>query len=588
MSAKCGFSLVSLLFVTKILFAQTTVVRLYDLPDSEGAKLELGVGDYDLTSDVYKSFNDMCSSISILPGYQVTVFTEGQFSGDQRIFTQTMPWLDSRWDNKISGVKIVKIQQTDPVVLYDQANYQGSSLALEAGDYDLTSNAYKSFNDVPSSISIAPGYQVMVFSDGQFSGNQQVFSQSVVSLDSKWNNQISGIKITKKTVGPCNGKTPAGFYPCFGGESTFSDHFKQALQTAFDARALINAGNDAAAEAKLNAMWAKLPPSDKGWNDLKHESDAKQIALGSPPMYASMRMLTDYINVRKEIQNAGIQPREIVLQFVLVGKSSGKKPCSVDELLNGGGTDKINNLDLDLFKYNFQMLKESVDIFALYIQAVSQGNLKLKVEIYPLQYDTIPTVYTKSGNPNENKYAVGIDGSAMQIIDKVPERIKNKTDWWCVVYPSRQFAASPSGCAVDNYELTTTGGIETVKDDVPVFVVDDRFITHKPMAQGGEPYSNLERIFGLPQFYQHEFFHYLFKLYPDLHLEDQPHSYWYPKNWPKDSKGKYRFGLDPNSLHVADFNPDIIDYEPDIYHEFLTKILYNQTPSLSARLRHRD
>jgi hypothetical protein len=48
----------------------------------------------------------------------------------------------------------------------------------------------------------------------------------------------------------------------------------------------------------------------------------------------------------------------------------------------------------------------------------------------------------------------------------------------------------------------------------PFFIIDDRWIVRKPPHIGTGEYSDVERSVYLPQWFQHEFFHHLFRTYP--------------------------------------------------------------------------
>jgi hypothetical protein len=99
----------------------------------------------------------------------------------------------------------------------------------------------------------------------------------------------------------------------------------------------------------------------------------------------------------------------------------------------------------------------------------------------------------------------------------------------------------------------------------PFFIIDDRWLVRKPPHIGTGEYSSIERSAYLPQWLQHEYFHHLFRTYPEFGLEDTPHQWFDLGTWPPDFVGLY---------------------EADYFHEALVKRLQTATPPLNVSQRY--
>jgi hypothetical protein len=100
----------------------------------------------------------------------------------------------------------------------------------------------------------------------------------------------------------------------------------------------------------------------------------------------------------------------------------------------------------------------------------------------------------------------------------------------------------------------------------PLFIIDDLWLLRKPSPYVGRTaYSEAERRAYLPQWMQHEFFHYLFRIYPEFQLERSDHQWFDRSKW------------------LADFEGRI---EQDYYAEALHKRLQHASPPLAVQLRY--
>jgi hypothetical protein len=87
----------------------------------------------------------------------------------------------------------------DAVTLYSESNYGGTSISLVTGEYDLTSGQYLFFNDKTSSIKVAPGYALEVFTSWKYEGHSKTVTGDIAALNGIFKSSISSIKVTKST-----------------------------------------------------------------------------------------------------------------------------------------------------------------------------------------------------------------------------------------------------------------------------------------------------------------------------------------------------------------------------------------------------
>ncbi|HLK65107.1 MAG TPA: SgcJ/EcaC family oxidoreductase [Bryobacteraceae bacterium] len=144
--------------------------------------------------------------------------------------------------------------------------------------------------------------------------------------------------------------------------------------------------------------------------------------------------------------------------------------------------------------------------------------------------------------------SAGLEQTALsQVWTAVSEAVKSTTDWWWVIYPSNVPEQFPDFAEQE----FLTGGMDAGPDGAsPVFVIDDRWLIRKPAPfLGKRDYSLEERWAYLPQWFQHEFFHYLFRIYPEFRLEQTDHQWFDRRAWPGDFEGRWESDYFSESLH---------------------------------------
>ena len=304
-----------------------------------------------------------------------------------------------------------------------------------------------------------------------------------------------------------------------------------------------------AARAAFDAI--NMDWSDPTW--LSTGSWGRDLNVGSPVGYYGLRMMEEIIDWRENNPASDAEP--VHMSVMLPGCSQGIQPTSQAELTAGTGVAATELLDPAVQADNHRIIRQSLRLFRRYMEAASEGTLRVEIEIVDLP-DLCLDVNTQVSNGTN--WSFPVIGDALW--DEIPEEIVNHTDWWWLVYPSMLPNQYPD---FTNTEFVT-GGQTYGPGGAPLIVGDDRWLTDIPPHLGAGEMTDLERRMYLPQWLQHEFFHFLFAVWPQFGLEDQGHQWFNRSTWPADFVGSN---------------------EPDYYAEALHKRLQGATPPMATALR---
>jgi hypothetical protein len=170
----------------------------------KGNNVNLVPGRYD--SRAMGLRNDVISSIRVPSGYSITVFKEGGFRGESMTFYANVYCLDGRMNDQISSIIVngpggnynnsPSYNNNDnnsgnKVTIYDQCNYGGQAVPLNAGRYNYNNMGLQ--NDRISSIRVPRGYKVIAYASKDFQGPTATFTYDESCLNGEWNNQISSL-----------------------------------------------------------------------------------------------------------------------------------------------------------------------------------------------------------------------------------------------------------------------------------------------------------------------------------------------------------------------------------------------------------
>lgn len=332
----------------------------------------------------------------------------------------------------------------------------------------------------------------------------------------------------------CEATTLEEFYNCYEGPEDFNAHSVAALTTFIEAEDAIQAGDYAEAKVMVDALFETYPKGNNVWFNAYAEINGSNI--GSPHAYYGLRMMEDIID--HHLNNSqDVEARTVKMKVVLVGCSQGIQPTTDAELQNGTGTFVEHVIDPKLRADNYRILRQSFDLMSRYVTAITKGQLVVEVEFVELPEMCLEVGVT-STEPHLAYSGIG------PVWDNLDEEVKAETDWWWIIYPSHV----PEFPDFED-ESFITGGMGGDSKGGPVFIADDQWAVRKPAHLGAGLYSDIERRAYLPQWFQHEFFHHLFRIYPELNLEVNGHDWFNLNFWPADFEGRFETDFYSEALH---------------------------------------
>lgn len=332
----------------------------------------------------------------------------------------------------------------------------------------------------------------------------------------------------------CDATQLPEFYSMYGGSSQFTQHTNDAINTFIDAENAIELGDYDTAQNLINTLFDTYPKGNNIWWNVFNDPNGAN--LGTPHAYYGVRMLEDIVNYQL---NPAVNPevKTANMKVVLVGCSEGMQPTTDIELQNGAGTFITNELDESLLEDNYCLVEQSLDLFLKYITAITNGELEVNVEYVELP-DLCMEVSVNTSPP------LVASGSIGPIWNALDDNVKDETDWFWMIYPSHV----PEFPDFDD-DVFITGGMGSDSKGGPVFIIDDKWLVRKPPHLGSGMYNDIERRIYLPQWLQHEFYHHLYRIYPEFSLEVNGHDWFNLAFWPNDFDGQFEADFYAESLH---------------------------------------
>lgn len=310
--------------------------------------------------------------------------------------------------------------------------------------------------------------------------------------------------------------------------SANNGRLRKTLEAYVTAEAQCRAGEHQECQDTVQALWSEF--GQYPWNTTLIDG----ANLGIPALYSPLSIFDDYSATmlahpeRKEEPAFGLtvvvaaRSRSITVDPAAIGLLS---TAAVDPALQAN---------------DYAVIRESLATFDLFIRFLTEGHYSARVGIVLVDEEI---EVNNSGNWNQPRQNY--------IPLHVPQLIQDQTHKSLLVFPR----------LIADYDTTTqtTGG----NAGTMTFCPDVWFLKKKP-GKGGGAYSRLERQAYLPRWLQHEYMHYVYKVYDSFGLEDKSHQ-WYNTPWPANFQGVH---------------------EIDYYHESINKILHPQAdPPLHEGLR---
>ncbi|MGB0864636.1 MAG: hypothetical protein ACPGXZ_17075, partial [Saprospiraceae bacterium] len=359
------------------------------------------------------------------------------------------------------------------------------------------------------------------------------------------------------------------FFNQYGGKDKFSKHYIDALTTMITVEDLVKVNKYKQAKTELDRLWKAYPVGTDIWKNSNADDRKYKTNIGNPAAYNALRMLTDIVKHNLKSPNPSGEVLTATLRVVLVDCSEGQQPKTIAEMQNGTGRNGKIKLDSRLKANNHRIIDQSLNIFKRYVNAMTDGRLKVEVKYYDLNY-CVPTRVSKDGKKANFK-------NNDDVINQIPKNIHDESDWFWILYPSVVPEDGVNGVAANagfdkNQGGMNTGGMDT-RGQKPFFIVNDKWLLRVPPHMGKGEISDIERRAYLPQWLQHEFFHHLYNIYPELLLEQKykngkvvkdSHKWFDRSKWPSNFTGSH---------------------EADYYQESLHKRFKTATPSLQYMLK---
>ncbi len=318
---------------------------------------------------------------------------------------------------------------------------------------------------------------------------------------------------------------------------------EEVLAVQLRAEADYRAGRYRECLATLEELWREHPPGSEGWATCL--SRRREFFPGHPACYSALRMLTDCARWRVELaagRRTPPRPARAVWTVVLVGATWGVQPRDQAELESGQGETVRHTLDPRLLADDFRVIHQSTWLFREFVLAMTGGRLAVEERFLHLPEMELP-VSVSAGPP---RHAGLAPGALERLWAEVPGEVRAATDWWWVLYPSHVPHQHPDFASAE----FITGGMAVGPDGAsPCFLIDDLWLLRKPPHLGTGDYSDAERRAYLPQWLAHEFFHHLFRTWPEFGLEARSHQWFDRSTWPEDFQGRYEVDYFLEALH---------------------------------------
>lgn len=360
------------------------------------------------------------------------------------------------------------------------------------------------------------------------------------------------------------------FYAEYDGKSKFVSHYQKAIETFICAEEMVKAEDYAGAKVLLDALWAEYPIANSVWTATDNTKTANGSWNGSPVAYAGLRMLTTIVEHQLTNPYPNYDAHTINMKVVLVGQTTGTMPKKPEDF--GQGTGEANHtvtLDPRVTANDHEELKDNLYVFNQYITAITDGRLKVDVE-----FISLPALTYQAEVIVDGRNIIKIANGNLAALNALSQEVKDDADMWWIIYPSFTPGTGTQNQAVASHsafpgQSFVTGGMDKDGRNRPVFLSDDLFLLDRQPEFNKRTLTEVERRCYPPEWFQHEFFHHLFKLFPTFEFESVSHKWQFPDLYP----------------HPADF---VVVDEEDFFQDAIDKRFKLVTESpLHERLKRR-
>lgn len=384
------------------------------------------------------------------------------------------------------------------------------------------------------------GYRFKKWSDGEFKPERIITNESDYS--------IIGIfePLPSKLV---------EFYNMHGGRAVFNTKQILALETLLFTLEDIENNNLDEARERIDYVFSEIPLSSNIWNQISYSTNSTNshctscpINIGGPVSYYGLRMLDQIIRLGNPSNSGTLKMTAVVASCANVTRPT---------LPNLEPETVFKNIAPEILTNDYKILKESTSLFRKWVRSIT-GGYEVELEVYEVED------CTDVGFSDNGEIIFSYVTNSYELINKVPIDIAENTDFWWTIVPS---GVPGDGAGYNRHFITGgMGGYKRAGDsryNRPHFISDDAWFVRKPEHMGLGPYHEIELKAYQPQWFQHEFMHYLYAIWNQYILEPTGHSWFDRTTWPADFIGVF---------------------ESDYYTESIDKRLINANPSLAFGL----
>ena len=140
------------------------------------------------------SSNDNMSSICVRRGQLLTIYEHNYYQGRSRRISGTCVKLNGFWNDRISSCHLGTVKPPPTFRFFRSRGFRGHLLTKYTLTRGWGGDLISKYNDKISSVIVAPGKAITVYRHSRFRGASRVL-RGRVNLSGIWNNSISSYKI---------------------------------------------------------------------------------------------------------------------------------------------------------------------------------------------------------------------------------------------------------------------------------------------------------------------------------------------------------------------------------------------------------
>jgi len=357
-----------------------------------------------------------------------------------------------------------------------------------------------------------------------------------------------------------------------GGRDSFSPDYVEALTASIQSEDLYYAGLYQEASNVINSIWEKFPAGTNAWGPIMGEA-GKHGEKDSDP-YPLLRMVDD-MNWFRLNGNIPDHPKYNATITVVMAKADTVLPTSWDDfdmttgfMKPNRGVRKVVGFNDHMTANHHKVIFDALRTWIAYIEdAVAEAQIKFTLKVIESD-DPVHCDFSLRDAGHIGKFDIHCGYPFSDVMDSLPDDVLETTKWYFMAYPY-----IPK--ELTNY--TDFQGLHDFQNIGAAWGGTGGCCGGKVMWFGNEmgwTGENTDNLLGNFRYFtevetrlwwaslqQHELYHYLFRLYPEFHLEDEGHQWFDHSKWPEDFEGLYEKDYFHEALFKRLLLADIPPYE---------------------------